>query len=131
MTDEEIDAQLGVPGIVRQWVELGVLTEELMKEATEEAMESPLEILDDAMFRYLNDRTAIDDVTLAGLLDVAARSPEEIARQLVAWKHWTAAQLAQIARHDASAPGVRRLAAQRLRVHALETGADIAMNLVG
>jgi hypothetical protein len=139
MIDEEFQAQLAGLGLDRQWAELGVLTEAIVEEMLEEMeeeeevedTESPLEILREAVFCYFDDRTAIDDVILAGLLDVATRSPEEVARQLAAWKHWTAAQLAQIARHDASAPGVRRLAAQRLRVHALEAGADVAVNLVG
>lgn len=91
----------------------------------------PPAMLHQALFSYLYDRTAIDDATLIGLLDIAACTDEELSRHLAAWKHSTAAQLGQIVRHEASSSGVRRLAAQRLRVQALEAGADIAVNLVG
>lgn len=135
MTNDEIDAQLAVLGFDRRWVDLGVLTEDWLAPGGRwrAAMRSsdPPAILHQALFNCLHDRKAIDDAMLAGLLDIAARTDEELSRTLAAWKHCTAAQLAQIVRHSASPPGVHRLAAQRLRVHALEAGAEIAMNLVG
>lgn len=67
-------------------------------------------LLRQALFNYLHQRKAIDDATLAALLEVAASTSEELSRRLAAWDHCTAAQLAQTVRHGASTPGTRRLA---------------------
>jgi hypothetical protein len=137
MTDEEIDVQLAVLGLDRCWFDLGVLTEAWLapdgqwRTMMQRTNSSPPAMLRQALFNYLHHRKAIDDVTLAGLLDAAARTGEGLSRTLATWNRLTVEQLAQVIRHDASAPGARRLATQRLRVHALEAGADIAMNLVG
>jgi hypothetical protein len=140
MTDDEINTQLAELGFDRRWVDLGVLTEDWIARdgqwrlsMARMSVEPPdrLAMLRQALFNYLYRRKTIDDAALAGLLDIAARTDEDLSRMLAAWQHCTAAQLAQIVHHDASALGVRRLAAQRLRVQALEAGADVAVNLVG
>lgn len=137
MTDEEINTQLAILKLDRRWVDLGVLTEEWLaptgrwRKIACETEDSPEWLLKLALFSYLKGRTVLDEVTLAGLLDAAARAGEEFSRQLAGWNQLTVEQLAQIAHHDASTPDVRRLVAQRLRVHALEAGEDIAVNLAG
>lgn len=137
MTDDDINAQLVTLGFDHRWVDLGVLTEEWLapngqwRLTMQRTGSEPAEMLNQALFNYLNSRRAVEDVTLAGLLDIAAQTDEELSRQLAAWEQLTLQQLAQIVRHDASAPGVHRLAAQRLRVHSFEAGADLAVNLVG
>jgi hypothetical protein len=133
MTDDEINAELALLGFDRRWFDLGVLTEEyLAPDGSWRAMISkPQQLLGQALFGYLHKRKAIDDATLARLLDIAARTQEDLSRDLAAWQHCTTAQLAQIVRYNDATPGVRRLAAQRLRVRALEAGAGVAVNLVG
>jgi hypothetical protein len=133
MTDDEINAELALLGFDRRWVDLGVLTEEFLPPdgSWREMISKPLRLLGQALFGYLHERKAIDDATLAKLLDIAARTHEDLSRALAAWQHCTTAQLAQIVRHNSAAPGVRRLAAQRLRFRAREGGADVAVKLDG
>jgi hypothetical protein len=135
MTDEEIDAQLAILKLDRRWVDLGVLTEEWLSPTgawrTRRYNGSPEWMLRQALFNYLKDRTTLDDITLTGLLDAAARAGEEFSHELASWSKLTVEQLVQITRHGASAPDVCRLAAQRLRVHALEAGERVTVNLVG
>lgn len=137
MTNEEINARLAALGLDRRWFDLGVLSDRPEEAGgawcpgSRRETSSPVDLLQFALFSYLRHRAAIDDAAFAGLLDIAASTNEALSRKLAAWEHWTAAQLAQIIRHDASMLSVRRLAAQRLRVHALEAAADVAVNLVG
>ncbi|HEU4412512.1 MAG TPA: hypothetical protein VFS43_45135 [Polyangiaceae bacterium] len=148
MTDAEIAAELAALGLERRWVDLGVLTDEWLHPAGRRRSKiahdakffaelgiapqgcSPLEMLRQALYEYLMDRERLDDATLAEVLDAAAGA-DNCSSMLADWKRLTAAQLAQVARHAASPPDARRLAAQKLRVYELETGQDVALSLVG
>ena len=88
-------------------------------------------MLQQALYEYLNERAKLEDSTVAALLEVAAGADDRCACMVAAWINLTVEQLAQVAGHERSMPAVRRLAAERLRVHAVEAGDDVAVVLVG
>jgi hypothetical protein len=138
MTEAEIAAELATLGLDRRWVDLGVLTTEWLSPTGRwrtialRAQDSPEKMLRQALFNYLKKhRAGVDDSILVRLLEAAASSSEEFSRELAGWNKLTLAQLAQVSRHDASPSGARKLAAQRLRLHAFGAGESVAVSLVG
>jgi hypothetical protein len=141
MTDVEIDRELAALGLDRAWLTLGVLTEDWLapnghwrthfqvtsaRLATHgsEDRTNVQELLDQALYGYLDKRAGLDDATLATMIDLVGSAAPAAMRSLADWAPLTVAQLAQFASHPAADATIRKLVTQKLRIQTLETADD-------